>query len=137
MLIAVGLGAPAEARVAVLCTLIATGVAVAVQAVLLALRLRRILPPGPRRYAWRRWFGACLPIAASDLASAGFNFIDVVVLSLLAPPATVGLYSPRPASSNSWSSCTSPPPPPRPALHRRPCGRDAAGSPPWCGCRPA
>lgn len=92
MLIAVGLGAPAEARVAVLCTLIATAVAVGVQAGLLVLHLRRILSPGPRRYAWRRWFRACLPIAASDLASAGFNFVDVVVLSLLAPPATVGLY---------------------------------------------
>jgi O-antigen/teichoic acid export membrane protein len=56
------------------------------------LRLRRSLPAGPRRYAWRRWFRACLPIAAGDLASAGFNVVDVVVLSLLAPPATVGLY---------------------------------------------
>ena len=92
MLLAVGLGAPAEARVAVLCTLVATGIAVGVQAGSLMLRLRRSLPAGPRRYAWRRWFRACLPIAAGDLASAGFNVVDVVVLSLLAPPATVGLY---------------------------------------------
>lgn len=92
MLLAVGLGAPAEARVAVLCTLVATGAAVAIQAGLLAMRLRRTLSAGPRRYEWRRWFRACLPIAASDLASAGFNFVDVVVLSLLASPATVGLY---------------------------------------------
>lgn len=92
MLLAVALGAPAEARIAVLCTLVATGVAVAIQAGMLLARLRRTVPAGPRRYAWRRWFRACLPIAASDLASAGFNVVDVVVLSLLAPPATVGLY---------------------------------------------
>ncbi|MCJ2033986.1 polysaccharide biosynthesis C-terminal domain-containing protein [Methylobacterium sp. J-068] len=92
MLIAIGLGAPAEARIAVLCTLVATGLAVAVQAGLLVMRLRASIAAGPRHYAWRRWFRACLPIAASDLASAGFNFVDVVVLSLLASPATVGLY---------------------------------------------
>ena len=92
MLIAVGLGAPAEARIAVLCTLIATGLAVTIQAGILVRRLVVSLPAGPRHYAWRRWFRACLPIAASDLASAGFNVIDVVVLSLLAPPATVGIY---------------------------------------------
>ncbi|KQP30616.1 polysaccharide biosynthesis protein [Methylobacterium sp. Leaf104] len=92
MLAAVGFGAPAEARIAVLCTLVATGVAVAVQATLLLRSLRAVLPAGPRRYAWRRWFRACLPIAASDLASAASSFIDVVVLSLLVSPATVGLY---------------------------------------------
>jgi O-antigen/teichoic acid export membrane protein len=92
MLAAVAFGAPAEARIAVLCTLVATGVAVAIQATLLLRGLGRVLPAGPRRYAWRRWFRACLPIAASDLAGAASSFIDVVVLSLLVPPATVGLY---------------------------------------------
>ncbi|WP_348645300.1 lipopolysaccharide biosynthesis protein [Methylobacterium sp. BTF04] len=92
MLAAIGLGAPAEALVAVACTLMATGIAVSVQAFRLVMRLRTILPAGRRSYDWRRWFGACLPIAASDLASAGFNFVDVVALSLLMPPATVGLY---------------------------------------------
>lgn len=92
MLGAIALGAPAEAWVAVACTLVATGIAVAFQAICLVVRLQRALQSGSRCYAWRRWFGACLPIAASDLASAGFNFVDVVALSLLMPPATVGLY---------------------------------------------
>ena len=92
MLAAVGFGAPAEARVAVLCTLVATGIAVSIQAALLLRRLQAILPTGPRRYAWRRWLRACLPIAGSDLATSAASFIDVVVLSLLVPPATVGLY---------------------------------------------
>lgn len=92
MLGAVGLGAPAEARVAVACTLGATGLATALQAGWLVLRLRRMLGPGPRAYRWRQWLRACLPIAATDLAGAGFGFVDVVILSLTMPPAAVGLY---------------------------------------------
>lgn len=92
MLGAVRFGAPAEAWVAVACTLFATGIAVAFQAVRLVQRLRVALPPGPRRYRWQTWIRACLPIAATDLAAAGFSFIDVVVLSFLMPPAAVGLY---------------------------------------------
>lgn len=92
MLAAVGLGAPAEAWVAVACTLAATGIAVALQAAWLILRLRAAIAPGPRRYRWRAWLGAGLPIAATDLAGAAFNVVDVVILSLLLEPAAVGLY---------------------------------------------
>lgn len=89
---AVWSGAPAEAWVAVACTLMATAIAVALQAGWLIFRLRTVCPPGPRVYRWRRWLRACLPIALTDLASAGFNVVDVVILSALMPPATVGLY---------------------------------------------
>ena len=77
-------------------------------------RLRAILPAGPRRYAWRRWLRACLPIAASDLASARPSASSTSSCSAcsLRPPRS-GSTSPRPGSSNSWSSCISPPPPPR------------------------
>jgi O-antigen/teichoic acid export membrane protein len=92
MLAAIRFGAPAEAWVAVACTLVATGIAVALQAVWLLARLRRAVGPGPQRRRWREWFRACLPIAAGDLAAAAFNVVDVVILSLLAPPAVVGLY---------------------------------------------
>lgn len=92
MLGAVLLGAPARAEVAVCCTLLATGIAVAVQAVLLAAHLRRLLPPGPKTFRWRTWMGACLPIAATDLAGAALGFVDVVILGALCPPETVGLY---------------------------------------------
>ncbi|GJD29386.1 hypothetical protein PMNALOAF_0619 [Methylobacterium adhaesivum] len=86
---AVWFGAPAEAWVAVACTLLATALSAALQAVWLITRLRLA---GPRAYRWRPWLRACLPIALTDLASAGFNVIDVVILGLLMPPATVGLY---------------------------------------------
>lgn len=92
MIGAVMLGAPARATVAVCCTLAATGIAVCVQAVLLVRHVRTIVPAGPRTYRWRAWMSACLPIAATDLASAALGFVDVVVLGMLAPPATVGLY---------------------------------------------
>lgn len=89
---AVLLGAPPRADVAVCCTLVATGVAVSVQALLLVRHIRRIVPAGPRTFRWRVWMGACLPIAATDLAGAGLGFVDVVILGMLAPPAAVGLY---------------------------------------------
>jgi len=92
MIAAVLLGAPAEAWVAVACTLMATGLSAATQALWLVARLRRALASGPRLYRWRLWFGACLPIAGGDLAGAAFGFADVVVLGFLMDPAAVGLY---------------------------------------------
>ncbi|WP_407522491.1 lipopolysaccharide biosynthesis protein [Methylobacterium oryzisoli] len=92
MLGALALGAPPEASTAVACTLIATALALAVQAVLLAWRLRRVLPPGPRAWAWRRWMGAALPIGLIDLAGSGFAFADVLVLGFLLGPVEVGIY---------------------------------------------
>ncbi|MFD0933573.1 oligosaccharide flippase family protein, partial [Methylobacterium trifolii] len=92
MLLSVLAGAPAKAGVAMGCMLVAAGLAITLQAVLLILRLRRTIPAGPRRYRWRHWLGTSLPIAAIDLANAGFTFVDVVVLSFLMPPSAVGLY---------------------------------------------
>lgn len=89
---AVYCGLPAEAAVAVACTLFATGLSLAIQALALLRRLPKRFVRGRRRYRWRRWFGACLPIAAVDAAGAAFGFVDVVVLGFLMPPASVGLY---------------------------------------------
>ena len=92
MVIAVGAGAPPEASIAMACLAGATGLALVAQGVGLAVRMRRAIPAGPRRYRWRVWMRACLPIAAGDLATAAFGVVDVVVLSLMTTPATVGLY---------------------------------------------
>ncbi|GJD38954.1 lipopolysaccharide biosynthesis protein [Methylobacterium bullatum] len=89
---AVAAGAPAQAWVAVACTLVATGIALAIQAWLLILRLRAVLPSEPPRYRWRIWLRACLPIAAGDLAHSTFTMIDVVILSMMMPPTAVALY---------------------------------------------
>lgn len=92
MLAAVLLGAPAEAWVAMACMLAAAILAVGVQAGLVRARMARTIPKGPRRYRWRHWLGASLPIATIDLANAGFAFVDVVVLGFLMPPSAVGVY---------------------------------------------
>jgi O-antigen/teichoic acid export membrane protein len=92
LLAAVLAGAPARAEVAMACMLAAAALATALQSVLLLARLRGALAPGPRRFDLRRWLRACLPIAAIDLATAGFGFVDVMVLGFLMPPAAVGLY---------------------------------------------
>ncbi|MDP4022821.1 lipopolysaccharide biosynthesis protein [Methylobacterium sp. NEAU 140] len=89
---AVLLGAPPEPATAMACLLAAAGLATALQARLLAARLRERLPPGLHRYRWRRWLGTGLPIAGIDLANAGFGFIDVIVLGALVSPAELGLY---------------------------------------------
>ena len=62
------------------------------QAKLLTARLGAELPAGARRYRWRRWLGTALPIAGIDLATAGFSFVDVIVLGALASPSEIGLY---------------------------------------------
>ena len=92
MVAAVLLGAPPRAEVAMACMLAAAAAATALQAVLLVARLRRELPRGPHRYRWRFWLGTSLPIAAIDLANAGFTFVDVIVLGALVSPAEVGIY---------------------------------------------
>lgn len=92
MLAAVGSGAPAEAAVAVTCTLAATALSLALQAGFL---LRRLWPercPDRALYPWRDWLRAALPMALIDLAGSGFNFVDVLVLGFLLPPAEVGAY---------------------------------------------
>ncbi len=92
MIAAILLGAPPRAEVAMACMLAAAVAATALQAGLLAARLRRTLSDGPHRYRWRSWLGTSLPIAAIDLANAGFTFVDVIVLGALVSPAEVGIY---------------------------------------------
>ncbi len=85
-------GASARPEVAMACMLLAAGVSTALQALVLAHRLRRVLPPGPRRFRPRVWLKASLPIALVDLATTAFGFVDVLLLGLLMPPSAVGLY---------------------------------------------
>ncbi|MFH6781049.1 MULTISPECIES: lipopolysaccharide biosynthesis protein [Methylobacterium] len=92
MLAAVAVGAPAEAAVAVACTLAATALSLALQAGLLLRRLRRERRPDRALYPFREWLRAALPMALIDLAGSGFNFVDVLVLGFLLPPAEVGAY---------------------------------------------
>jgi O-antigen/teichoic acid export membrane protein len=85
-------GAAATPAVAVAAMLAATGIALAGQGTILARRLRRALPPGPRVYRWRAWASASLPIAVVDLATCAFTFVDMVLLGFFASPETVAVY---------------------------------------------
>jgi O-antigen/teichoic acid export membrane protein len=92
MLALMAAGAPAEPAVAMIAFAIAVALSLAVQALLLAVRLRRALPPGPRALRVREWAATSLPIALVDLATLANSYLDVLLLSLLAPPEAVGLY---------------------------------------------
>lgn len=92
MLAAVGFGAPAEAGIAVACTLAATALSLAIQAGILVRRLWAERRPGRALYPRGEWLRAALPMALIDLAGSGFNFVDVLVLGFLLPPAEVGAY---------------------------------------------
>ncbi len=86
------LGAPAEAWVAVACTLAALMLGLLVHTILLVRRMRRALPPAQKSYRLREWTIASLPLAAVDLAHTGFNFVDVILLSFFLPPEAVAVY---------------------------------------------
>ncbi|WP_099902936.1 lipopolysaccharide biosynthesis protein, partial [Methylobacterium frigidaeris] len=92
MLAAVGFGAPAEAAIAVACTLAATALSLALQAAILMRRLWEERSSVRPLYPYRDWLRAALPMALIDLAGSGFNFVDVLVLGFLLPPAEVGAY---------------------------------------------
>lgn len=92
MLAALAWGAPAEPAVAVGCTLLATAVAVAIQAAAVQRRLRPALPAGRRAYRLRQWAAATLPMGLADLAVVLFGFLDVLLLGLFVPAGEVGIY---------------------------------------------
>lgn len=86
------LGAPAQAWVAIACTLAALVFALLIQVTILLRRMRRVLPAAPRNYRMREWISASLPLAAVDLALTGFNFVDVILMSFFLPPEAVAVY---------------------------------------------
>jgi O-antigen/teichoic acid export membrane protein len=92
LIASMAMGAPAQAWVAVACTLAASTISVVLQTAVLLRRLRRVVPPGSRSYRLREWGAASVPLAIVDLTLTGFNFIDVLLLAFLLPPEAVGIY---------------------------------------------
>ena len=89
---AVFFGAPAQAWVALACTLAAVIVALEVQGWLIRSRLRHALPPGARAYRVRLWATASLPMALVDVTTLGLSYIDVILLGFFLSPEAVGVY---------------------------------------------
>jgi O-antigen/teichoic acid export membrane protein len=92
LIASITLGAPAQAWVAVACTLAASGLTLLLQAGVLVRRLRGVVSKGLKAYRVKEWASASAPLAIVDLTLTGFNFIDVLLLGFFLPPEAVAIY---------------------------------------------
>jgi O-antigen/teichoic acid export membrane protein len=89
---ALALGAPAFAWVAIVVTLIATLITLIIQIIFIKRALRPLLPNKTHQYAYKSWLLASLPMGMAELTNVLLSFIDVLLLSFLAPSEDVALY---------------------------------------------
>ena len=85
-------GGRMNAETAMFAALSATITAMLVQAALLVNDVDRIFPPADLLTDIAEWRAAAIPTLLSDLALLARQNIDLIVLGLLAPAASVGLY---------------------------------------------
>jgi O-antigen/teichoic acid export membrane protein len=86
------LGMPVSASLAIGVVLIATLVSLLVQTGFVWLRLRKIVPPGPRARRVRDWFTTAVPLVFVDGTLILFSNADILILSLFVEPATIAIY---------------------------------------------
>ena len=77
---------------AMLAALGATMFAAFAQVLLIAGKLREAILPAPARYDFAEWRKAARPTLLSDLALLARQNIDLIILGLMAPASSVGLY---------------------------------------------
>ena len=83
----------ADARMAAAALAGATMIAAAVQFALIARRLRRQVPPGPRRAETRRWTRLSLPLFLAEGFALIILNLDILLLNWLGtPPDQIGIY---------------------------------------------
>jgi len=92
MVAAVWLGFEATAANGFVCLVAVLVVSLVYQAVDLLIRLRRVLPAGPRSYRVREWIGGSVPFAVLYGASHLTSFADILVLSFFVSPAEIAVY---------------------------------------------
>jgi O-antigen/teichoic acid export membrane protein len=63
-----------------------------VQMIVLGRRLKREIPPGPRRYAFADWIATALPLAVVDGFFILLTYVDTLVLQAFVGPAEVAVY---------------------------------------------
>jgi O-antigen/teichoic acid export membrane protein len=63
-----------------------------VQMIVLGRRLKREIPPGPRRYAFADWIATALPLAVVDGFFILHTYVDTLVLQAFVGPAEVAVY---------------------------------------------
>jgi O-antigen/teichoic acid export membrane protein len=92
LLIAVGAGMKIDAILAMKFALLATALACLAAGWLIVRPLLAALPAAQPAYAGRIWLANARPTFLADLALLARQNIDLVVLGLVAPAATVGIY---------------------------------------------
>jgi len=92
LLAAIAAGTGLSAQKAMLAALAGTLVAAAVQLALVIPATLRLFPAVSPAYAVADWRKAAVPMLFSDLAVLARQNVDIIILGLLAPAATVGLY---------------------------------------------
>ena len=92
MVAAVWLGFKATAPTGFVCLVLAMTISIAYQATTILLRLRRVVPPGPRAYRPREWVKGSAPFAVLYAAQHLSSFADVLVLSFFVSPAEIAIY---------------------------------------------
>lgn len=85
-------GAPRSAETAMLALIAAIWLTGLVQFLALGRRLGRVIEKGERRYLWKRWLTASLPIFLIDGFYVLLTSTDVLVLSFYRDPTEVGVY---------------------------------------------
>ena len=85
-------GLPTNAVTAAGCAVVATWGAALVQMLLVARRFRGELPSGSRRYEFKRWLRAALPLMAITCCELALQNADVLIVSAYLSPTEVGMY---------------------------------------------
>jgi O-antigen/teichoic acid export membrane protein len=85
-------GLPADAKSAMIASVIATWATALLQFVLLNRSLSAITPNGGRRYEWKRWVATSLPIFMVGSFFFLLTYIDILVLQQYRPADQVAIY---------------------------------------------
>lgn len=85
-------GLPMEAKTAAAAAIVATWVSGLVQTLLLDRRLKEVVSPGPRRYAFATWITAAAPLLIIAACELVLQSADVLVVSHYMTPTDVAVY---------------------------------------------
>jgi O-antigen/teichoic acid export membrane protein len=85
-------GLPADAKSAMIASVIATWATALLQFVLLNRRLAATTPDGGRQYEWKRWLTTSLPIFMVGSFFFLLTYIDILVLQQYRPADQVAIY---------------------------------------------
>jgi O-antigen/teichoic acid export membrane protein len=92
MVIAHAVGLPMTATTAAAGAIVATWAAAVIQTVLIEIRIRRVVPRGPRRTDFPAWLGVSLPLLVVVGSELVFQNTDILVISHVMTPRDVGIY---------------------------------------------